>query len=37
MLNGDVSSMVPPFVEKAFKAKVADLGDGQAPPNALRD
>jgi pantetheine-phosphate adenylyltransferase len=37
MLNGDVSSMVPPFVEKAFKAKVVDLGDGQAPPNALRD
>jgi len=37
MLNGDVSSMVPPFVEKAFKAKVADFGDGQAPPNALRD
>ena len=37
MLNGDVSSMVPPFVEKAFKAKVADLGDGHTPPNALRD
>lgn len=37
MLNGDVSSMVPPFVEKAFKTKVADLGDGQDPPNALRD
>jgi pantetheine-phosphate adenylyltransferase len=37
MLNGDVSSMVPPFVEKAFKAKVDNLGDGQSPPNALRD
>lgn len=37
MLNGDVSSMVPPHVEQALKAKVHDLGDGQAPPNALRD
>jgi pantetheine-phosphate adenylyltransferase len=37
MLNGDISSMVPLFVEKAFKAKVADLGDGNSPPNALRD
>ena len=37
MLNGDVSSMVPPHVEKALKAKVDDLGDGHAPPNALRD
>lgn len=37
MLNGDVSSMVPPHVEKALKAKVIDLGDGHSPPNALRD
>jgi len=37
MLNGDVSSMVPPHVEKALKAKVDDLGDGHSPPNALRD
>jgi pantetheine-phosphate adenylyltransferase len=37
MLNGDVSSMVPPYVEKALKAKVDDLGDGHSPPNALRD
>ena len=37
LLNGDVSSMVPPHVEKALKAKVDDLGDGHAPPNALRD
>lgn len=37
MLNGDVSSMVPPHVEKALKAKVSDLGDGHSPPNALRD
>ena len=37
LLNGDVSSMVPPHVEKALKAKIDDLGDGHAPPNALRD
>ena len=37
MLGGDVSSMVPPHVEKALKARVGDLGDGQSPPNALRD
>jgi pantetheine-phosphate adenylyltransferase len=37
MLNGDVSSMVPPHVEKALKSKVDDLGDGHSPPNALRD
>jgi pantetheine-phosphate adenylyltransferase len=36
-LHGDVSSMVPPFVEKALKKKVNDLGDGHSPPNALRD
>ncbi|MCC6259559.1 MAG: pantetheine-phosphate adenylyltransferase [Anaerolineales bacterium] len=36
MLNGDVSSMVPPHVEKALKARVAQLG-GPTPPNALRD
>jgi pantetheine-phosphate adenylyltransferase len=36
-LHGDVSSMVPSFVEKALKAKVNDLGDGHSPPNALRD
>lgn len=38
MLNGDVSSMVPPNVEMALKAKVSDMEeDGQTPPNALRD
>jgi pantetheine-phosphate adenylyltransferase len=37
MLNGDVSSMVPPHVEKALKSKVSDMGDGHSPPNALRD
>jgi pantetheine-phosphate adenylyltransferase len=36
MLNGDVSSMVPPHVEVALKARVSRL-DGQSPPNALRD
>ena len=36
-LLGDVSSMVPPFVEKALKAKVSNLGDSHSPPNALRD
>lgn len=39
-LFGDVSSMVPPHVEKALKAKVDGLDglDGQnSPPNALRD
>jgi hypothetical protein len=29
--------MVPPHVEKALKSKVNDLGDGNSPPNALRD
>ena len=37
MLNGDVSSMVPPHVKKSLKDKVDDLGDGHSPPNALRD
>ena len=36
-LGGDVSSMVPSFVEKALHAKVIDLVDHQFPPNALRD
>lgn len=37
MLNGDVSSMVPPHVEQALKDKVDGLGDSHSPPNALRD
>ncbi|MBI3740102.1 MAG: pantetheine-phosphate adenylyltransferase [Chloroflexi bacterium] len=37
MLGGDVSSMVPPHVEKALRAKVTSLGDQHSPPNALRD
>ncbi len=36
-LGGDVSSMVPPYVHKALRAKVTSLGDQQSPPNALRD
>jgi pantetheine-phosphate adenylyltransferase len=37
MLNGDISSMVPPFVERAFKEKVALLDDSNPIPNSLRD
>ncbi|NJC97135.1 MAG: pantetheine-phosphate adenylyltransferase [Anaerolineales bacterium] len=37
MLNGDVSSMVPPHVEQAFKAKVAEHDDQHSFPNSLRD
>jgi pantetheine-phosphate adenylyltransferase len=36
-LLGNVSSMVPPHVERALKDKVNKLGDGHSPPNALRD
>jgi pantetheine-phosphate adenylyltransferase len=36
-LNGDVSSMVPPHVEKALRNKISTLGDQHFPPNALRD
>ncbi len=36
-LGGDISSMVPPFVDKALRAKVTTLGDQHSPPNALRD
>ena len=36
MLDGDVSSMVPPFVHKALKLKIND-GNHQPTPNALRD
>jgi pantetheine-phosphate adenylyltransferase len=35
-LNGDVSSMVPPYVEKALKLKVSTMGE-QSLPNSLRD
>jgi pantetheine-phosphate adenylyltransferase len=36
-LGGDVSSMVPPFVDQALRAKVTSLGQQHSPPNALRD
>ena len=36
MLDGDVSTMVPPHVEAALKARLAGMGR-QSPPNALRD
>jgi pantetheine-phosphate adenylyltransferase len=35
-LKGDVSSMVPPYVEKALTAKVLNIVE-HLPPNALRD
>jgi len=36
MLGGDVSSMVPRYVEKALKAKMLDIEE-HSPPNSLRD
>jgi pantetheine-phosphate adenylyltransferase len=36
-LGGDISSMVPPFVQEALRSKVTSLGDQHSPPNALRD
>ncbi|MCC7119223.1 MAG: pantetheine-phosphate adenylyltransferase [Anaerolineales bacterium] len=36
MLNGNVSSMVPPHVERALKERVPQSGE-PSPPNALRD
>lgn len=38
-LNGDVSSMVPPHVESALKARFGELGDGQqvVPTTSMRD
>ncbi len=37
MLNGDVSSMVPPFVQEAFRRKIMEQGDQHSFPNSLRD
>ena len=37
MLNGDVSSMVPPHVEAALKHMVSGMADSQRPANSLRD
>jgi len=36
-LGGDVSSMVPPYVESTLKQKILNLGESHSPPNALRD
>jgi pantetheine-phosphate adenylyltransferase len=36
-LGGDVSSMVPPYVNAALKRKIIGLGEQHSPPNALRD
>jgi len=36
-LSGDISSMVPPFVEKAFKEKITEQSEQSSFPNALRD
>jgi len=35
-LGGDVSSMVPPHVEKAVKARVKELGDQQLRPFGIK-
>ncbi|MBI5298287.1 MAG: pantetheine-phosphate adenylyltransferase [Chloroflexi bacterium] len=37
MLNGDVSSMVPPHVNAALKQKLSEMTEKHSPPNALRD
>ncbi len=36
-LGGDVSSMVPDFVESALKHKIMSMGESHLPPNYLRD
>ncbi len=36
-LDGDISSMVPPFVHLALKQKLHEMSDSQRPANALRD
>ena len=36
-LGGDVSSMVPPYVESALRQKIMSMGEPHSPPNALRD
>jgi len=36
MLDGDVSSMVPPYVQAALRKRISQ-GDHPLPPNALRD
>lgn len=38
-LNGDISSMVPPHVEKALKHRLQELGESEQifPPTSMRD
>ena len=38
-LNGDISSMVPPHVEKALKYRLQELGESEQmfPPTSMRD
>jgi len=38
-LNGDISSLVPPYVEEALRKRFAELGDSQdiVPTSSLRD
>jgi len=38
-LNGDISSMVPPHVEKALKLRLLELGESEqiVPPTSMRD
>ena len=37
MLDGDISSMVPGFVQEAFKRKLHGMSDSLRPANSLRD
>ena len=37
MLDGDISSMVPGYVQEAFKRKLNGMSDSQKPANSLRD
>ena len=37
ILDGDISSMVPPFVQEALKNKMHGMSDSQRPANSLRD
>ena len=37
ILDGDISSMVPAFVQEALKHKMHGMSDSQRPANSLRD
>lgn len=37
MLDGDISSMVPSYVQEAFKRKLYGMSESQRPVNSLRD